>query len=372
MRLFPLLLLLLLAGSLAASESAPAYPLWDGVESVADYAKRVDLPPTKTLELGDNFKMELVLIPAGKFIMGTPDPTTVDIGQFYKNIGTAQSFLAASGGALLILLGFVCVQSIRKSRRPQLSLGLLLLVTVASGGCVLSGLYWRKSATGLQAARLEFTSSVARFESASENEKPAHTVTLTQPFYMGKCDVTQEQYQQLIGTNPSQFKGKDNPVEMVLWDEAQGFCKKLTEQTKQTVRLPTEAEWEYSCRAGTTTAFYSGDAEADLSRVTWYAGNSKNTTRPVGQKDPNGFALYDMHGNVSQWCQDWYGEDYYSKSPTANPQGPDQGTERLLRGGSWYDGSMGCRSAFRGWYVPDFRSSIIGFRVVLVPAFRTP
>ncbi len=367
------LLVALAAACSIVNCAEPQYPLWDGHESVADYAKRVNLPPTKTLDLGNGVKLELVLIPAGKFMMGTPPPTPVDETGFSKKIARGQFGLAVSGGALLVLLGFVLVQAIRKRRRPQVSLGLLLLVTVATGGCVLSGLHWRQSANGLQAARLEYTAAEARFKSADEREKPAHTVTLTQPVYIGKYDVTQEHYQAVIGTNPSQFKGKDNPVEMVSWDDTQVFCKKLTEQTKQTVRLPTEAEWEYSCRAGTTTAYHSGDAEADLGRVAWYDGNSKNTTHPVGQKEPNKFGLYDMHGNVWQWCQDLWDENYYAKSSTENPQGPDHGAARLLRGGSWGYSPLYCRSASRFGNGPDYRSYNFGFRVVVVvPAFRTP
>ena len=122
----------------------------------------------------------------------------------------------------------------------------------------------------------------------------------------------------------------------------------------------------------TTTTYYSGDTEADLARVAWYDGNSKNTTHPLGQRTPNKFGLYDMHGSVWQWCQDWYGEDYYGKSDAENPAGPAQGTYRLLRGGSWNNYHMSCRSARRNRSDPDIRSNRVGFRIVLVPSFRTP
>ena len=138
----------------------------------------------------------------------------------------------------------------------------------------------------------------------------------------------------MIGSNPGKFKGKDNPVEWVSWDDAQAFCKKLSEQTKQSIRLPTEAEWEYSCRAGTKTTYHSGDSDKDLDRVAWYEVNSKRTIHPVGQKEPNTFGLYDMHGNVWQWCEDLWDEKYYSKSPTENPQSRDRGYFRSVRGGS--------------------------------------
>jgi formylglycine-generating enzyme required for sulfatase activity len=360
-----MLLLLVLSGSALASE--PQYPLWDGHESVADYVRRVHLPPTKTLDLGGGVKLDLVLIPAGKFIMGTPEPTPVDEEGLRKKIVTGQALLASSAVALLIMLAVVIVRAIRKKRRPQLSLTLLLLVTIAAGSCVLSGLHWRQSELRLAAAMIEYATAQARFQSANENEKPAHPVTLTRSFYMGKFVVTQEQWQQVMGALPTYctYKGKDYPVEMMSWADAQLFCNKLTEQTKQTIRLPTEAEWEYACRAGTTTAYYSGDTDADLARVAWYVGNSKGMN-PVGQKDANAFGLYDMLGNVGQWCQDLWDENYYSKSPAEDPNGPEQGTQRLLRGGTWNLKPIHCRAALRDHCEPRYLRGSGGFRVVLM------
>jgi len=373
MRLSPLVILTL-AGSVSASElSSPHYPLWDGHESVANYAQRVNLPPTKTLDLGNGVKLELVLIPAGKFIMGTPEPTPVDEAGFQRKIVTGQALLAASAAALLVMLAVVVVRAIRQKRRPQLSLGLLLLVTVAAGGCVLSGLHWRHSVQMFEMARAEFAAATARYNDADQNEKPAHAVTLTKPFYMGKFAVTQEQYQQVMKCNPSSYKGKDNPVEMVSWFDAQRFCENLTVQKRQPIRLPTEAEWEFACRAGTRTKYYSGDSEADLARVAWYFANSNGTTHPVGQKEANAFGLYDMHGNVWQWCQDCYG--YYRKSEAENPQDPannDPQSVRLWRGGACWCNPINCRSFFRGVLGPIDHSEESGFRVVLVPATTTP
>jgi len=373
------------AGSVAFAEEPadkkPAYPLWDGQESVEQYAKKVNLPPTRTLDLGNGVKMELVLIPAGKFIMGTPEPTPVDEEGFYKAIVTAKAITAASAGALFVMVGAVIIQAIRKRRKPKFSLARLLAMTVAAGGVVLTGLHWRQSARGLEQARAEHEAALSRFRSASEDEKPAHSVTLTQPFYMGKYVITQQQYQAITGANPSHhFISKVYSVENVSWDDAQAFCKRLSALTptpiagkgRWAVRLPTEAEWEYGCRAGTTTTYYSGDTEADLGRVAWYRANSKNTTHPVGQKEPNVFGLYDMHGNVWQWCQDWYGEDYYGKFRADDPQGSKQGVCRVLRGGSSWVGSPGrCRSAGRKWGGPGGHDDSVGFRVVVAPA-RTP
>jgi formylglycine-generating enzyme required for sulfatase activity len=146
----------------------------------------------------------------------------------------------------------------------------------------------------------------------------------------------------------------------------------LAEQATQGVRLPTEAEWEYACRAGTTTTYFSGDAEADLARVAWYSANSKNTTHPVGQKEPNTFGLYDMHGNVWQWCEDRLDKNYYSKSPAENPEGPAQGAYRVLRGGPWALDPMYCRSAHRDRNDQVSCYNIFGFRVVVAPASGTP
>jgi formylglycine-generating enzyme required for sulfatase activity len=245
-------------------------------------------------------------------------------------------------------------------------------MTIAASGCVLSAMHWQHSIQALEKAKSEYEAAQARYAKAFSDEKPAHPVTLTQPFYMGKFTVTQEQYEELIGENPSHFKGKDNPVESVSWDDAQAFCKKLSHQTNQTVQLPTEAEWEYACRAGTMTMYHSDDTESDLDRVAWYGKNSKNTTHPVGQKEANAFGLYDMHGNVLHWCKDWYGADYYKKSVAENPQGPDQGTYRVLRGGSW-DYSL--RHYLWVAYtisIPDNREVRFGFRVVLRVPPKTP
>jgi formylglycine-generating enzyme required for sulfatase activity len=374
MRLLPLIFLML-AGSLVAGEPTPPYPLWDGQESVAEYAKKVGLPATNTLDLGGGVNMELVLIPAGKFVMGTPEPVAVDESGFQKKIVTGQVLLAVSGVALLVLLCTIIVAAVRKRQRPKYSLLWLLAITIAAGGCVLTGLHWRQAVKGLDKARVDYIATKARYDAASDNEKPGHPVMLTKPFYIGKFAVTQEQYQQVIGNNPSNFKGKDNPVEQVSWDDAQAFCKKLTKQTKQTVRLPSDAEWEYACRAGTTTTYHSGDAEADLARVAWYNANSNNLTHPVGQKEANAFGLYDMHGNVWQWCEDWWDENYYANSPAEDPQGSAHGARRVLRGGSAGVIPVGCRSAFRFRRAPVDRYlnfGIFGFRVVVVPASRTP
>ena len=197
---------------------------------------------------------------------------------------------------------------------------------------------------------------------------PVHKVALTKPFYMGKYAVTQEQYEQVMGVNPSYFKGAKNPVETVSWDDAQEFCKRLGQATKQTVRLPTEAEWEYACRAGSQTEYCNGNGVEALKKVGWcsYDGNwgSAGGTKPVGSFQPNAWGFYDMHGNVWEWCQDWYGD--YAAKVAADPQGHVQGAYRVLRGGSWNSNPGTCRSALRSGFFPIHRDYFVGFRVVVV------
>jgi formylglycine-generating enzyme required for sulfatase activity len=207
------------------------------------------------------------------------------------------------------------------------------------------------------------------------DEKPVHKVRISQSFYMGKYVVTQAQYEKVMGmgSNPSGFKGENLPVERVSYFEAEEFCKRASKLTKQTFRLPAEAEWEYACRAGTKTKFYIGDNDAAQEQAGWFKENSETKTHPVGQKKPNAWGLFDMQGNVWQWCQDWYGKDYYGKSEAANPQGPAQGTHRVMRGGSWnFPSGDCCRSARRSLLRPDDLDTYIGFRVAVTPAFKAP
>ena len=186
------------------------------------------------------------------------------------------------------------------------------------------------------------------------DEKPARQVTVS-GFYMDKTEVTQEQYERVMGNNPGTFKGCPTcPVEMVSWNDAKAYCEKVGK------RLPTEAECEYAARAGTSTKYYWGnDMDGDYA---WYYNNANSKTHPVGQKKPNAFGLYDMCGNVWEWCSDWYDKNYYRSSPADNPQGAATGSCRVLRGGSWRNGDYSLRSAGRGWNYPDNRLGYVGFR----------
>jgi formylglycine-generating enzyme required for sulfatase activity/uncharacterized caspase-like protein len=205
---------------------------------------------------------------------------------------------------------------------------------------------------------------------AESDEKPQHQVTL-KSFSIGKYSVTQEQYQAVMGNNPSNFKDNPkNPVENVSWNDAQEFCKKLSQLTGKKYRLPTEAEWEYACRAGTQTRFYFGDDAAKLGDYGWYNENSGSKTHPVGQKKPNDWGLYDMSGNVWEWCEDPYHDSYANKPENIKNNGntawPSSDISlRVMRGGSWVDDSRNCRSADRYRYNAVSRYNVIGFRLVL-------
>jgi len=273
------------------------FALWDGKESVAEYAKRTKLEPTLTLDLG-GVKWEGTLIPAGMFVMGSPP-------------------------------------------------------------------------------------GEAKTEKESAIEKQ-HTVTISEPFYLGKYELTQAQYEKVMGANPSRTKGANLPVHNVSWQDADDYCTKLSEKVKRKAQLPTEAQWEYACRAGTTTAYHSGNTIADLSKVGWHAGNSGGKLHPGGELMPNAWGLYDMHGNVAEYCLDHYDAKFYATLPTTKPTlmplklPSNRRYSYVARGGSWIDPAERCRSAERAYSVPDWQkkdpqapqsiwwnnADWVGFRVV--------
>ncbi|KKK80247.1 hypothetical protein LCGC14_2825390, partial [marine sediment metagenome] len=187
--------------------------------------------------------------------------------------------------------------------------------------------------------------------------KPVHKVRITKPFYLGKYEVTQEQWEAVMGSNPSRSKGAKNPVEMVSWDDCQQFLVKLNAKSGRQggkFVLPTEAQWEYACRAGSAGKFCFGDDEKQLGEYAWYGDNSDGKTHAVGGKKPNTFGLHDMHGNVWEWCQDWYGA--YGAEAVDEPSGPTTGSGHVGRGGGWSNPAMVCQSAFRSIFVPGSRS----------------
>ena len=194
--------------------------------------------------------------------------------------------------------------------------------------------------------------------------KPVHKVTISNPFYLGIYPVTQREWEAVMGDNPSHFKGDDLPVENVSWDKVQKFIKKLNEKEGiHKYRLPSEAEWEYTARAGTTTRYSFGDDESELGDYSWYSNNSEGKTHPVGQKNPNPWDLYDMHGNVWEWVQDMWHEGY-DGAPTDGSAWEKGGDDRVDRGGSWRDDASRYRSASRGSGVPGSPSYVLGFRLL--------
>ncbi|MDR0982540.1 MAG: SUMF1/EgtB/PvdO family nonheme iron enzyme [Culturomica sp.] len=198
--------------------------------------------------------------------------------------------------------------------------------------------------------------------SGDNDEKPVHSVTVSD-FKIGKYEVTQAQWRAVMGSNPSYFKGDNLPVEKVSWDDCQEFIRKLNAATGKNYRLPTEAEWEYAARGGSRSNGYEYSGSNTLGDVAWYDSNSGNETHPVGRKKPNELGIYDMSGNVWEWCSDWYGS--YSSGSQTNPKGAASGSYRVYRGGSWYGNAARCRVAFRHGNSPDDRRSILGFRLVL-------
>jgi formylglycine-generating enzyme required for sulfatase activity len=235
-------------------------------------------------------------------------------------------------------------------------------------------------------------------EKDRSSEEELHEVVITRDFYLGKYPVTRGQFRVFVQAanykteaelgdggngwdplkkekrqgrefnwrNPGFAQTDNHPVVEVGWQDAVMFCAWAGRQAGRKMRLPTEAEWEYACRAGTQTAYHFGDDPRELSEYSWYSANSKEGTHPVGTKKPNAWGLYDMHGNVSQWCQDWHETTYYAQSPKRDPQGPNDGALRSVRGGAWYSTAWFCRSAHRHFRGPSYCEEGVGFRV----AFR--
>jgi len=216
-------------------------------------------------------------------------------------------------------------------------------------------------------------------EAGADDDEAQHQVTISKDYYLGVTEVTQGQYEKVMGTNPSHFQKRvirksDSsmyPVEQVSWEDAVEFCKKLSglpeeKAAGRVYRLPTEAEWEYACRAGSKTAYSFGESSKSLGDYAWFGSNSNNQTHPVGEKKANAWGLHDMHGNVWEWCSDWYGE--YPKSAVSDPVGPREGSIRVFRGGGWFNVAADCRSARRSRDSPSLRYDSLGFRVALSPS----
>ena len=233
--------------------------------------------------------------------------------------------------------------TVQQPQRPQSNLPDIAMVYV-SGGTFTMG------ATSEQGS------------DAYDWEKPAHSVTLS-GYYIGKYEVTQELWKAVMGSNPSYYKGDNLPVERVSWNDVQEFLRKLNAMTGKRYRLPTEAEWEFAARGGNSSRGYKYSGGNSLGSVAWYYDNSGSRTHAVGTKSPNELGIYDMSGNVLEWCQDWWGS--YSSSSQRNPKGPNSGSDRVDRGGSWLNDARLCRVSNRGGNTPDDRNFSLGFRLAL-------
>ncbi len=302
----------------------------------------------------------------------TAKPETISFAQFA--IAMAITFTATVYVVLglNVLASLMCVRSSDRHIAPGESITHAHLISLDLGKAVTMELVL------IPAGKFTMGSPDSE-EGRSSSEGPQHEVTISKPFYMGAHEVTQEQYEAVIGSHPSKshFIGATNPVEMVSWEDAVAFCHALFRKTGKTVNLPTEAQWEYACRAGSKTRFSFSDSDAYLHRYgnycdksntdyLWWQDKAHNDghdkTASVGSFWSNAFGLYDMHGNVWEWCNDWYA-DSYANAKNVDPAGPDSGSLRVLRGGGWGRAPALCRSAFRYGGTRAFRYLHVGFRV---------
>ena len=242
--------------------------------------------------------------------------------------------------------------------------------TLSSSGSSLSGNALTipvKNGISIEMVKVEAGSfnmgATPEMKKPADREKPVHRVTLTNNYYIGKYEVTQALWQAVMGRNPSNFKGDDLPVEMVTWNDCQDFISKLNAMTGKRFRLPSEAEWEYAARGGNKSRGYQYIGSNTIGDVAWYGDNSGSKTHAVGTKQPNELGIYDMAGNVLEWCQDWYGS--YNSSPQVNPTGAASGSRRVDRGGSWLNSAWNCRTSYRDESASCCCDSNLGFRLVL-------
>lgn len=227
-----------------------------------------------------------------------------------------------------------------------------------------------KSFAGIRFVKIEpgcfFMGKDTDIKETNPVESPQHKVCISKPFYIGETEVTQKQWESVMGNNPSKTKAFYKPVDKVSWNDAQEFIRKLnTQENSQAFRLPTEAEWEYSARAGSTTLFSYGAKPNDLSNYAWFGDEGYGgASHEVALKKPNQWGLFDVHGNVWEWVQDWYDPNYYSSSPDKDPQGPVTGQYRVYRGGSWVGKAINLRTSLRYSGLPVLRTNDIGLRLV--------
>jgi formylglycine-generating enzyme required for sulfatase activity len=358
-------------GSLTTIPSSPwkVYDAWpfsagEAKRRQEETARDLGAPIERKLDLGNGVAMELVLIPAGRFVMGTAEPVEPDWEKLDGAIQKGKAILGLGGILILVFLFPVLWDSLRKRIWPRASLGRFILLFLALSVTIIGVTTWWIEDQTRTLAKAEFEAVKARFAHAGNSETPTHPVIITRPFYIGKYEVTQEEWKQVMNNNPSFFIGLRRPVERVSWQDAQAFCGKVKENTKLDIRLPSEAEWEYACRAGMETIFHNGDEEKRIGMIAWYYENSGGQTHPVGEKEANSFGLFDMPGNV--W--EWLGEHGHESFPDVRSDGlPWTGQESahwcVVRGGSWGYGSNVARCACRDNGSSDYRFNGTGFRV---------
>jgi formylglycine-generating enzyme required for sulfatase activity len=325
----------------------------------------------KGAQLGGVLSVAIGGVPATN-VVGVDPMTVIAVTPPSKSLGSKDVSVTTTAGTVTLVGGFVYASEwatvIEALPDPAVVTDESLRAAI-----VATGLPWRVRDNASQIEMLlvppgEFMMgcSASQDYGCDDDENPVHQVVLTQAFYLGRYEVTQAEWSAVMGSNPSNFQGQPDspsrPVEMISWQMIQGF------EAATGLRLPTEAEWEYACRAGTTTAFNNGsNDDSTLPTLAWFEDTSDFQTRPVGQKLANALGLHDMHGNVWEWLEDWFGAGYYAKSPAIDPPGPSSGTSRVLRGGSWSGSSDRCRSSNRSVNNPDSFRDNVGIRVARTP-----
>jgi formylglycine-generating enzyme required for sulfatase activity len=308
--------------------------------------------------------MEFVLIPAGTFVMGTERPKPVDEQRYVTHIRIGVGVFVTGICALLAMLAVVLTRAIREKHPPQVSLARLLVLALIAGIGLLGGLHWRHWAKALDRARAEYAAACERFQKCLSCEKPAHEVRLTSPFYLGKFEVTEYQYGILAKSGLATTCAGDRPAEGVSWRDAWEWCRKASQVSGVTLRLPTEAEWEFACGTGLRSALASDGERRDIRTGAWTAENSGGRSQPVGLKAANEWGIHDILGNVSELVADFWGS--YESGLQVDPRGPDVGPGRVFRGGCYDDWAIECTPTERGAQGERDRARGIGFRTVLV------
>lgn len=372
-------------------EARTEWPKWESGELVQNYAAKIGLPTEISLKLADATTLPYVplgpadesseiikmrLIPPGRYRMGIEDPHPINYSLIDKGLLTAKCTYYSGTLVLIALCLPSLLGSFRRRRLPTISLIRFVTIPVAIG-IILLGFLWRnQNLQRLKELETELLLQQKDFNQSDENERPAHWVNLSKPFYISQFEITQEQYWAVAKLKPSSdFHGwgLNQPVENVRWEEASYYCQLMNRLDPGTelglvnwvVRLPTEAEWEYVAREGKSGSRSIPPSELDA--VGWYRGNSKLRVNPVGQKEPNAFGVYDLMGNVREWCLDTFRQTYYTESPDIDPLPSLIGDAKVIRGSDCFSESQECRITRRSHYHFASRSNSIGFRIVLAP-----